>query len=524
MTSKTDQRIERNEPRKGSKASKASKSRPERGAAPTSADAEPATESGDDAEIGKMGRGLQPVEVFMRKMSRDPRTRTAAVAIFLLDQEPDWDRLVYTWDRLSRSVPRYRQRLVDQPLGLPSVWMMDPDFDLDYHVRRIRAPEPGTLPQLFDLARTMLMAELDQARPLWEVTLIEGLEGGRAAILQKADHAIGDGQGGLRIMQVLLDTTRDADPGAMPPAPEPEDVAPTAVLRASIAERLRSATSDGPQGVSRMMSAAGNAFRRPWRAVPEALGMAASAGRMIAPMSTRRSPLLRGRSLSYHFDVLEVGLDDLKRAAKAAGGTITDGFVAAVAGALGSYHERLGSPVEQLTVGLPVSTRHAGDALASNHFSVAFLAAPTNIADPRARIERIHEQVRQLRSERALPAIEEAAPLLGLLPDALFQAAMSAGAPEVNASSVRGFDRDVYTAGAKIERMYGFGPLAGGAMLIGLVSMFDICCVTLNLDPAAFTEPDLLMDCLQESFEEILELGGPHQAVTTPARTTPASG
>ena len=87
-----------------------------------------------------------------------------------------------------------------------------------------------------------------------------------------------------------------------------------------------------------------------------------------------------------------------------------------------------------------------------------------------------------------------------------------------------GFDVDLYTAGAKIERMYGFGPMAGGAMLIGLVSMFGVCCVTLNLDPAAFTEADLFVDCLREAFEEILDFAGPHQGVTVPARTSPMVG
>jgi len=477
-----------------------------------------AAQSGDEAEFGVMGRGLEPIEVFMRKMSRDPHCRSTALAVFLLDQAPDWDRFVHTWDRVSRLVPRFRQRLVDPPLGLPAAWVLDPDFDLDYHLRRIRAPEPGTLRQLFDMGRTMLMTDLDPVRPLWEVTLVEGLEGGRAALLQKADHALGDGQGGLRMMQILLDSTREAEAGPMPSAPEPEDSRPVAVLRTALGERLRAAARS-PQNAGRLAGAAGSALLRPAAAVSGALEFVASAGRMLAPLTTTPpSPLLQNRSLSFHFDVLEVGFDDLNRAGKAVGGTINDCFLAALAGALGRYHERLGSPLEDARIGMPISTRREGEALASNHFSVAFLAAPAAIADPRARIERIHELVRQARSEPALPAIEGAAAALRLLPDTLFQAAMSAGTPDVSASTVAGFDIDLYIAGAKVERMYGFGPMAGGAMLIGLVSMFGVCCVTLNLDPAAFTEADLFVDCLRESFEEILDLGGPNEGVATPAR------
>jgi diacylglycerol O-acyltransferase len=477
-------------------------------------------ESGAESELGELGRGLEPVEVFMRKMSHDPHCRSTSLAIYLLDRTPDWDRLVQIWDRVSRLVPRFRQRLVDPPLGFPSRWVMDPDFDLDYHVRRIRASEPGTLRQVFDMGRTMLMADLDPDRPLWEVTLIEGLEGGRAALVQKADHTIGDGQGGMRVMQILLDQARDADPGPMPPEPEPEEVAPAAVLRATFAERLRAAGSSDPQRVGRFVGAVAGALLRPRRTVSGVLGFAASAGRIVSPATTPRSPLLQGRSLSYHFDALEVDLDDLRRAGKAVGGTINDCFLAALAGALGRYHERLGSPLEHARVGMPISTRTDGDALASNHFSAAFLAAPAGVADPAARIRQVHEQVRQARSEPALAAIDVALPYLRLLPDAVVQTVVSAGIPDVSASSIPGFDIDLYMAGAKIERMYGFGPTIGGAMLIGLVSMFGVCCVTLNLDPAAFTEPDLLVDCLQEAFEEILDLGGSHAGVRTPTRSS----
>jgi diacylglycerol O-acyltransferase / wax synthase len=247
------------------------------------------------------------------------------------------------------------------------------------------------------------------------------------------------------------------------------------------------------------------------------VGFPASVGRVFRPAATPPSPLLRDRSLSYHFDVLELGVDDLRRAGKAAGGTVTDAFLAALAGGLRLYHQRLGSPVERLPFAMPISIRREGDPLASNRVSAVFLAPPVGVTDVRTRMEQIHDEVRRACSEPALAAINQLLPAVRLLPPIVFQAAMRAATFDVGASALLGPDRDLYTAGAKVVRLYGFGQLIGGAMTVGLLSMADMCCVTINSDAAALTEPDLFVACLREGFEEVLELGGQHHRVTTPA-------
>ena len=98
-------------------------------------------------------------------------------------------------------------------------WEYDPDFDIDYHLRRVSAPAPGTLDTVLEMARRAEMAEFDRARPLWETTLVEGLQDGAAAIVAKMHHSLADGIGALQIAMILYDTTRQApDRGPLPPS------------------------------------------------------------------------------------------------------------------------------------------------------------------------------------------------------------------------------------------------------------------------------------------------------------------
>ena len=129
-------------------------------------------------------------------IERDPSLRTTIVAISLLDRAPDWNRLRDRILATSRSVPRLRQKVVPGPLGWGRPrWEHDGDVDLDYHLRRVVVPPPGDLDAVLELAAPIAMAAFDKARPLWEFTLVEGLSGGRAALIEKLHHAFTDGVG-----------------------------------------------------------------------------------------------------------------------------------------------------------------------------------------------------------------------------------------------------------------------------------------------------------------------------------------
>ena len=125
---------------------------------------------------------LSPLDYLLHRGESHPSTRSAFLNLEILDQPADWGRLREAMDRASRVVIRMRQKVVVPPLpATPPRWVVDPDFDLDYHLRRVALPAPGTLRQLLDLAEVTLQSPLDTTRALWEAVYVEGLEGGRSA-------------------------------------------------------------------------------------------------------------------------------------------------------------------------------------------------------------------------------------------------------------------------------------------------------------------------------------------------------
>src|SRR5688500_4509090 len=102
--------------------------------------------------------------------------------------------------RVVRKIPRLRQRVVHSFGRLaPPEWHDEPDLDLDFHIRRVALPAPGTEAQLYNLAAALARTPFDRARPLWEFVLVDGLSGGRGAMVQKMHHTITDGEGGVRM-------------------------------------------------------------------------------------------------------------------------------------------------------------------------------------------------------------------------------------------------------------------------------------------------------------------------------------
>jgi diacylglycerol O-acyltransferase len=160
-------------------------------------------------------------------------------------------------------VPRYRQRVAEVPGQLANpVWVDDPDFDLEYHVRRSGLPRPGTEAQLLDLVSRLTSRPLDRKRPLWEVYLVEGLADGRVAVVTKTHPALVDGLGAIDIGQVLLDVAPDApppDPAEWRPRRPPSG--PELVLqaldeyvrrRSSAVETVRTAVGDARSTAARL--------------------------------------------------------------------------------------------------------------------------------------------------------------------------------------------------------------------------------------------------------------------------------
>jgi WS/DGAT/MGAT family acyltransferase len=447
-------------------------------------------------------------DALMWGIEKDPLLRSTIVAVAILDQAPDHARLMERIRRSTLLIPRLRQHAVQSSLSAaPPKWVFDPNFDLNYHLRFLNAPAGATIRDLLDMVAPIGMQGFDRARPLWEFYVIEGLEGGKAAMIQKVHHSVTDGVGGVEIALTMLDLEREptGDLGPMPEVPEPQHFSALELLQDGIAHEARRQAGI----VSRLAGEVVKAARTPRDTVAAANDMVSSMARMLAPAFEPLSPIMKNRSLSAHYDALTISLPDLKNAAKAAGGKLNDAFVGAVAGGLRAYHAHHGVDVEALRMGMPISIRDATSASAGgNQFVPARFAVPTNISDPVERMAAIRELVQQQRAEPALGFVAPMAGLLTRIPSRITTQLFGSMLKGVDftTSNVPGAPMDVFLAGARIEATFPFGPLSGAALNITLMSGPEEVYIGVNTDPAAVPDPEVLVDCLHQGFDEILKL------------------
>lgn len=474
---------------------------------------------GDAVDAAGLPVDLGAVDYLLHRGEANPRTRSGIMGLELLDTTPDWDRFRDRFENVSRRVLRLRQKVVvpTLPTAAPR-WVVDPDFNLDFHVRRVRVPDPGGLREVLDLAEVILQSPLDTSRPLWAVTLVEGLSGGRAATLFHISHAVTDGVGSAAVFGQIYDLERNPPAKAMPPQPVPQDLSPNDLMRDGINHLPAALLGSARDALAGALSMAGRTLRDPLTAVTEAVSYARSGTRVVS-QAAEPSPLLRRRSLASRTQALDITLADLHRAAKAGGGSINDAYLAALSGALGRYHRALGVPIATLPMAVPVNLRAENDAAGGNRFAGVNLAAPVGIADPVERMKRIRAQMTQRREEPAMDLIGSVAPLLTVLPvPVLEKMTDSIVASDVQASNVAFYPGETYIAGAKVLRHYGLGPLPGVAMMVVLISRGGECTITVRYDRAAVRDEKLFAACLVQGFDEVLALAG-----DPPARCVPAS-
>jgi diacylglycerol O-acyltransferase len=471
----------------------------------------PADTSGSASELGAF-------DLLMHRGEANPRTRSGILTVEILDSTPDWEAFRTRFDNVSRKALRLRQKVVVPTLPTAAArWVVDPDFNLDFHVRRVRVPEPGTLRDVLDLAELMLQSPLDISRPLWTVTLVEGLEGGRAAMLLHLSHAVTDGAGATAMFAQIYDLERNPPPRPTPPMPVPQDLTPNDLMREGVGQ-MPGAIVNGVRGaVEAGMSALGRVVSSPGSAVFGALDYARSGRRMVR-RAAEPSPLLRRRSLATRTEAIEMKLGELHRAAKAAEGSINDAYLAGLCGALRLYHEALGVPVNSLPMAVPVNLRAESDPAGGNRFAGVNLAAPVGVSDPVVRIQKIRKQMIQRREEAAIDMIGAVAPVLTFLPDAVLEAVTtSVVASDVQASNVPFYPGETFLAGAKVLRQYGIGPLPGVAIMVVLVSRGGYATITARYDRAAITNPEIFAQCLRLGFDEVLALAGDPKPRVVPA-------
>jgi len=447
---------------------------------------------------------MSPLDELLFRSERDPGKRSTLAAIHVLDGTPAFSDVEYAFERTSRDFLRLRQRVVEPTAGFgPACWSTDPDFDLAYHLRRMRLAPGATVADVLAWLEPELMTPLDPARPLWTAMLFEGLEGGRAALVMKLSHALSDGVGGIQLHRLLFDAERGAPKRPMPPLPLADDATPDELATAELGRVAGHALELATRFAVQLAGLADRVREDPRGALDDVVERVSSALRVL-DSGAPHSPLLAGRSRRRRILALELSLERLRAAAKGAGSSVNDVYLAALCGALARYHDALFMPVETLPLGLPISTRRPGDASGGNRFVAAVLAAPLAERDPIARMKSIAEQMRGIRAEPGLDYAEWAAPWLAALPVALSARLVGAiRAPDVQASNVPGHRRDLYLAGARVEQILGVGPLPGAAMMATLVSHLERAVLTLHYDPAAIRDAVLFERCLGEAFAEV---------------------
>ncbi len=462
-----------------------------------------------------MGVFMRDTDAFTWYMERDPILRSTVVAVAWLDRSPDWDVLVARLERASRLLPILRQRVFALPVRLATPrWMVDGRFDLRWHLRRMDSPAPHTPETVVAIARNAAMTAFDRSFPLWEFTLVEHLEGERAALIMKMHHSLTDGLGAMQLAPLLFDLQRT------PGAPDDDVEAPAGEPFRTVDLVRASLISDVGRAVGLARFAAGSvafalgSLRHPIAAVGEVVETTRSIARTVAPILGTLSPIMKERSLGRELDLLEVQLDDLTRAAAVAGGTLNDAFLAAVTGGLRRYHERHEAPVDSLRVTMPISIRRPSDPIGGNRITLMRFAVPVSDPDPAGRIREIGRLTRDARQERSLPFTNAIAGSFNLMPSGVVGGMLKH--VDFLASDVPGLTSRVHLAGAMVQQYTAFGPTTGSSVNFTLISYGRTCCVGLTIDTAAVPDSDVLVECFRAGFLEVLDLGGPNDGVRLP--------
>ena len=460
---------------------------------------------------------MSDTEAIMWAVEKDPALRSDFCNLTILEHVPDDERMQHTLARAVAAIPRLRQRVVSAPLRIvPPAFADDPTLDLNAHVRRVALPgnDSDSERALLDLCGSLAEQPLDRARPLWEFTLIEGLSGGRCALLQKVHHTITDGVGGLRLSLAFVDFEPD-EPTAPTPTIVTGPIDETDRGHGTTLQATRTAVVDATargMGMARRVVGDGahvvtHPLELPGRATDTAR-LVSSLRRQLFSTEPAHSDVLTGRSLSRHFETHTVSLHAVQAAARKLGGSVNDVYITGLAGALGRYHERYGSSVETLRLAIPISTRNRHDD-AANRFVPARLVVPIQPDDePTILFERVRAQLAAAKNETAIGAAEGLAVVLTPLPTAFLVAMTRAQARTTDfaATNLRGSPVPLYIAGARVLANYPFGPRTNTALNATLLSYCDDLNLGINIDPAAVTDPAALMTDISDSFAALFEI------------------
>jgi len=417
-----------------------------------------------------------------------------------------------------RLVPRYRQVIERVPgdLGRP-VWVDDPHFNIEYHVRHTALPEPGGEEEVRKLVGRIMSQQLDRAKPLWEIWMVDGLEGGRWALASKTHHCMVDGVSGTELLSVIMDLTPEvlpSEPVEWEPQPHPSQLglAMTAVI-------------DMVKSPYEQFRAARSAFRLPRNAVRElwavGRGMSAMLGAVRpTPPSSLNGPIGPHRSWAW----ASTSVEDVRAVRREHGGTFNDVVLACITAGFRELLLSRGESADRVVrTMVPVSVRPrsdqglaVGDGVLANKVSAMFAELPVYEAEPLRCLQIVTEQMAGLKDSQEALAGEALTSLSGFAPPMLLalggRIATKGSQRNINTvtTNVPGPQVPLYVLGRRMLQAFPFVPL--GAQMRVTVAIFSYdgqvnFGVTGDYDAA----PDVVILCagIEKGLADLLVAGAP---------------
>ncbi len=406
-------------------------------------------------------------------------------------------------------VPRYRQRLHQIPVFNHHVWVDDPRFDLNYHIRHTALPQPGSLSQLKDLVARVMAQPLDRKRPMWETWIVEGLGGGdQFAMIIKIHHCMIDGASGVDLANIQFSTSPEptelGEPEPFRPRPAPRR------LELFLDESRRQASVPSQifrdfQGFLDTTEDIRDEVETRVNAVTRLLGMGLSPD--DTPLNGRVGPHRR-------FEWISCQMDDLKAIRKSLGCSINDVVLTNVTGAVREFLVAKAVDVKntEFKVSTPVSVRKESDkGKMGNNVSSWIIPLPIDEADPRRQLKAIHNLTEELKETNQAIGVQMMNQIQEWTPSTLLSLGAQAGAGPINSivTNVPGPQMPLYFHGARLRALYPAVPLMPGMGLgIALTSYAGTMGIGFNADPDILPDLGLFIARFQLSMEKLAEVAG----------------
>ncbi|MGZ4705431.1 MAG: WS/DGAT/MGAT family O-acyltransferase [Acidimicrobiales bacterium] len=414
--------------------------------------------------------------------------------------------------------PPFRRRLVQVPFGIHHpLWIEDPDFDLDWHLRHITMPaDRTTLHDVTDLAAKLVAIPLDRTRPLWEMWFIDGIEDGHVGLLTKVHHAAIDGASGEELMVAILDVEPDPEPRPAPEVPWKPDPMPTDTelighATWSLAQQPIRAAKALQRTIGVALKVREQNRQRP--ITPPPAPFTAPAASINGPLSPERS-----------FAASSLSLPDVKAVKNAFGCTVNDVVMTMCAGALRRYFDDLGEELDaSLVAMIPISVRTEDQkGTHGNQVSMMLASLETERDDPTDRLAHIHENMKVAKEQQNAIGADTLQEWAEFAAPAVFsRAARLYGNTRITdlhrpmfnvcISNVPGPPFPLYVTGAQVLDTYPMGPIYEGFGLnITLMSYLDRIDFGLIADPALVPDVWRIADGLREALDELLAAAEEH--------------